>query len=77
MPRTTLYVVQGVSEDELGQLVREEPVEFSSAGDAQRRAQTLASTQAGVVVWARSGDPDTGDWDEPRVVFRAGRFGDD
>lgn len=76
MARTTLYVVQAVSEDASGELAREEPVEFSSAGDAQRSAQSLAASKAGVVVWARSGDPDTGEWDEPRIVFRAGRFGE-
>jgi hypothetical protein len=76
MSKTTLYVVQGLKENESGDLIKDEPIEFQSPGDAQRRAQALAASGAGVVVWQHVGDPETGVWEEPRVVFRAGRFGD-
>lgn len=76
MARTSRYVVQGLAENESGELTKDDPIEFKSAGEAQRRAQEFAASKAGVVVWMHSGDPETDVWDEPKIVFRAGRFGE-
>jgi hypothetical protein len=73
MARITLYVVQTFVETEDG-LVAEEPFECPSAWEAAVRAQALCMVKEGVVAWAKSGDPDTGEWDDdPEILFQAGR----
>jgi hypothetical protein len=76
MARTTGYTVRAYTEDD-GNITPEDPTQFSSAGAAQAHAQMLSQQKAGVIVWARNGDADTNEWEEPRIVFRAGRYGDE
>jgi hypothetical protein len=41
---------------------------------ALRTAERLASSKLGVVAFSSSGDPETGDYDEPTVFFRSGQI---
>jgi hypothetical protein len=41
--------------------VAEEPIERLSAWEVTIHAQALAMVKEGVVAWAKSGDPDTGE----------------
>ncbi len=45
-----------------------------SSDAARMRAERLATTKAGVVAFASSGDAELGEYDEePTIIFRAGR----
>jgi hypothetical protein len=47
----------------------------TSSDAARMRAESLATTRAGVVAFASSGDADLGECDEePMIIFRAGRL---
>lgn len=75
MSRITIYAFQTFVETDDG-LVAEEPKECQSAGEARMKAQMLAPRKAGVVAWAKSGDPDSGEWDDdPVILFKAGKTG--
>jgi hypothetical protein len=75
MARITLYVVETFVDSEDG-LVAEAPFERRTAVEAALRAQTLSIAKAGVVAWAKSGDPDIADWDDDtEILFKAGRTG--
>jgi hypothetical protein len=74
--RTTLYVVQTFVQTNDG-LEAEEPLEYRSAAVARLLAEAYARKKAGVLAWSKSGDPDTGEWDDdPVILFKAGRTGD-
>ena len=75
MALVTLYMIQTFVETDEG-LVEEELFEVRSAGDARIKAQRLSERKAGVVAWARRGDPDAGAWDDPVILFKAGKTGD-
>ena len=46
-----------------------------SSDTAHRTAEKLATTKAGVVAFATSGDPELGEYDEgPTIIFKAGRL---
>ncbi len=71
-----MHVVQTFVETDEG-LVAEEPIECQSAGEARMKAQLWAPRKAGVIAWSKSGDLDTGNWeDDPVVLFRTGKTGD-
>jgi hypothetical protein len=74
--RTTIYVVQTFVETNDG-LVAEEPLEYRSAAVARLLAEAYARKKASVLVWSRSRDPDSGEWnDGPGILFQAGKTGD-
>jgi hypothetical protein len=51
------------------------PTRCKSSDAARRRAETLATTKAGVVAFATSGDAELGEYDDqPTIIFRAGRL---
>jgi hypothetical protein len=73
MSRTTRYVLQTFVETEDG-LVAEQPIECRDSWEARVRARSLALIKEGAIAWAKSGDPDTGEWDDdPEILFQAGR----
>ncbi len=45
-----------------------EPREFRSAAEATFKAQMFALSKAGVIAWSKSGDPDSGEWDDDPVI---------
>ena len=68
----SFYVVQ-VFDRQGRRLVAAQPRQAKSAEHAKLLAERLAPGHAGVIAFSRTGDPDTGDFDDP--VFLA-RFGD-
>lgn len=76
MPRITMYVVQSFVTTKGGGLDPGEPFECISAGDARVEAQLIAEKGAGVIAWSKSGDPETGVWEDAVILFQAGRIGD-
>jgi hypothetical protein len=65
----TFYVVQPFSRGKRGGLKAEQPIQAPSQSAAILRAERIAESKAGVLVFSQSGDPEMGDFDEP--VFLA------
>ena len=76
MARETAYFVQAYSASPSGKTVKaDRPVACKSADAARRMAERLASSKAGVVAVATSGDAETGDYDDqPTILFKAGKL---
>ena len=75
MARQTSYFVQSFNAGQGGNLKADTPIACKSASGAVRTAERLASSNAGVIAFSSTGDPETGDYDdEPVVIFRNGRF---
>ncbi len=53
-----------------------EPMEFDSSDRAVRKAKELAGKHAGVIAWARTADPNIGEYGDPEELFRSGEIGD-
>lgn len=69
-PRT-FYVVQSFTRGREGMRM-DPPQEARSEAAAVRLAERIAPRKASVTVFARTGDPETGEFDEPRVVHSLG-----
>jgi hypothetical protein len=54
-----------------GGIVFVEPKACPSAGSAGALAAGLAQTHVGVIAWARTGDPELGNWDSARTACQA------
>jgi len=77
MPNIT-YVVMALLETRngRGELIAEAPAQMPSALAATSRARSLADSKAGVIAFARSGDPDIGEFADAEVLFKAGEVPD-
>jgi hypothetical protein len=69
----TLHIVQTFTEDARGQLKADKPEQAKSAQAARSRAERLASARNGVVAFSQTGDAELGDFEEPLVLFKAGK----
>ena len=67
----TYYVVQPFETNKRGKLIAKEPLQARSIPAALKRAESVAQ-RGGAVAFSRTGDPSSGDFDDP-VIF--GRFG--
>lgn len=73
--RVTICELQAFKRNQTGRLDPEDPRHFQGRDAeelAKRTGERLAETRDGVLVIARTGDPATGDFDEPVVVLRKG-----
>jgi hypothetical protein len=68
----TIYVVQPFTKGKRGGLKAEQAIQAPSEGAAIRRGERLAETKVGVLVFAQTGDPEMGDFDEPVILARHG-----
>ena len=68
----TYHVVVAFARGEDGDLVPMEPAEAPSAESARRRAQAAALEHAGALAFSRTGNPDTGDFDEAKLTASFG-----
>lgn len=68
----TYHVVVAFGRDEEGNLVPMEPAEVPNAESARRRAQAAAAKHAGALAFSRTGDPNTGDFDEAKLTASYG-----
>jgi hypothetical protein len=69
MAPKTFYVVQSFIRGKRGGLKAEQPIQAPSESAAILRAERIAESKAGVLVFSQTGDPEMGDFDEP--VFLA------
>ena len=75
MAREIIYLVQTFKAGKGARLIADTPMRCKSSDAARMRAESLATTKAGVVAFASSGDADLGEYDEePTIIFRAGRL---
>ena len=68
----TYFVVMPFGRSEEGDLVPLEPVEAPSAEVARRRASAVAATNAGAVAFSRTGDPDSGEFEDAVILATYG-----
>jgi hypothetical protein len=73
MAPETVYLAQGLRTGKDLRLIADTPIRCKSADAARRKAETLATTKAGVVAFATSGDADLGEYDE-EPILKAGRL---
>ena len=78
MPNMTYYVVLAFVRNDggEGELIAKAPAQMPSATTATSRARSLASTKARVIAFARTGDPDVGEFADAVVLFKAGEVPD-
>ena len=75
MAREIIYLVQTFKAGKGTRLVADTPIRCKSSDAARMRAESLATTKAGVVAFTSSGDAELGEYDEePTIIFRAGRL---
>jgi hypothetical protein len=68
----TFYVVQSFIRGKRGGLKAEQPIQAPSESAAILRAERIAESKAGVLVFSQTGDPEMGDFDEPVLLARHG-----
>jgi hypothetical protein len=68
MPSVTYYVAMPFLRNEEGDLAAGEGRQMTSAHAAQREAERMSMVAAGAVAFARTGDPQSGEF-EPGVVI--------
>lgn len=73
----TYYVVQAFQAGKNGYLIADQAREAPSERYAIALAAGLASERRAVVAFSRSGDPATGEWEDARVIYRAGEVPDE
>lgn len=73
----TYYVVQSFRVGRKGVLVADEPWEAASERQATSAARRLAEERAGAIAFFRTGDPDTGDWEDAVILASHGLVPDE
>ena len=68
----TYHVVVPFDRDEEGNLVAGEAKEAPNGEIARRRAQALAAAHAGAIAFSRTGDPDSGEFQDAVVTAEFG-----
>ena len=75
MPRETIYLVQAFRIGKGARRRADTPRRCKSSYTARRTAENLATTKAGVIAFATSGDAELGEYDEePTIIFKTGRL---
>jgi hypothetical protein len=72
MARQTIYVVQAFVRDNRGRLAAEPAIPARNEDDAKRRALGLKDKRAGVVAFARTGDIETGEYEDAVIIAKYG-----
>ncbi|WP_162560941.1 hypothetical protein [Methylobacterium durans] len=70
--KKTYYVVQSFSEEAAG-LRMDAPIQALTEASALKTAERLSERKVSVLAFARTGDPATGEFDEPVVLASYGR----
>ncbi|WP_157085445.1 hypothetical protein [Methylobacterium sp. Leaf99] len=72
----TYYVVQSFTKEHAG-LRMDAPIQANSESSARKTAERLSQRKAAVVAIARTGNPTTGEFEEPTVLAQYGRLDDE
>lgn len=77
MSSTTYYVVQPFEMTKGGRLVPASPMPVQSGEQARRSAERQAATKAGAIAFSRTGDPETGDFEDAVILGAFGQVPED
>lgn len=66
------FVVQSFSPAKRGSMKPDIPVQATSVLQARRMAERLAASKPMVIATVTDGDPETGDFGEPKLIFAHG-----
>lgn len=72
MTAITYYVALPILEGEEGDWMAGEPVEAQQAYAARSKAEALAKQHGGAVAFSRTGDPQSGEFEDAVVIARFG-----
>lgn len=72
MSMQTQYVVQSYSKGSRGRFIPDNPFIAKDLGHARRTAERMAATSPMVIAFANTGDAETGDFEEPKLIFAHG-----
>lgn len=73
----TYFVVQSFRLGSKGVLIADEPWEAASDRQAISAAARLAQERAGAIAFFRTGNPDSGDWDDAVIIASHGLVPDE
>lgn len=68
----TYFVVQSFETTSKGALAASNPIHAQSEDQAIRMAARLSNNSAGVIAFTRSGDPETGEFEDAKILFSRG-----
>jgi uncharacterized protein (DUF169 family) len=76
MAREAIYLVQAFKAGKGARVNAETSIRCKSSDTACWATENFATTKAGVVTFAKSGDAELGEYgdDEPTIIFKAGRL---
>jgi len=77
MPRITYFAALPFSRDADGDFIAEAAIEVRSAQQAKGTASRMAAAEGGAVAFAKTGDPQLGEWDDAIILGRYGDVPDD
>lgn len=73
MAQVTYFVVVPYKLAKRGRLVEGQPQTAQTAEGARRLAERISGQHDGAVAFSRTGDPETGDWDDAVILAALGR----
>lgn len=68
----TYFVVQSFQRGKKGALIPDEPKQARDQNHCVILAERLSKVSASVVAFSRSGDPDSGDWEDAVLIAQYG-----
>lgn len=72
MSMQTQYVVQSYSKAPRGKLNADTPFIAKDVAHAKRTAERMAKEKPMVIAFANTGDAETGDYEEPKLIYAHG-----
>lgn len=72
MSMQTNFIVQSYSKGPRGKLIADTPFVAKDVAHARRTAERMATSSPMVIAFANTGDAETGDFEEPKLIYAHG-----
>lgn len=72
MSMQTNFIVQSYSKGPRGKLIADTPFVAKDVAHARRTAERMAAGSPMVIAFTNTGDSETGDFEEPKLIFAHG-----
>lgn len=72
MSMQTNFIVQSYSKGPRGKLIADTPFAAKDVAHARRTAERMALSSPMVIAFANTGDAETGDFEEPKLIYAHG-----
>jgi len=72
MSMQTNFIVQSYSKGPRGKLIADTPFVAKDVAHARRTAERMALSNPMVIAFANTGDAETGDFEEPKLIYAYG-----